>query len=42
MVVIGKTTNEKQRVVDVSYESLMKALDVCKPGAYVADIGGCH
>ncbi len=39
MVVIGKTTEEKQRVVDVSYECLMRAIAILKPGVLVSQIG---
>lgn len=39
MVTIGKTTPERQLVVDVSYECLMKAIEPLKPGILVSDIG---
>jgi methionyl aminopeptidase len=39
VVVGGKTTEERQRVVDVSYESLMKSIEIVKPGAKLSDIG---
>lgn len=39
MVVIGKTTEEKQKVVDVSLECLNRAIAVCKPGAFIWEIG---
>ncbi|EFB42717.1 hypothetical protein pah_c004o284 [Parachlamydia acanthamoebae str. Hall's coccus] len=40
MVVIGgKTTPERQLVVDVSYECLMRACAILKPGVFVSDIG---
>lgn len=39
MVVIGKTTEERQRVVDVSYECLMRAVEILKPGAELSEIG---
>lgn len=32
MVVLGSTSPERQRVVDVSYECLMQAIEVLKPG----------
>lgn len=39
MVVIGKTTEEKQRVVDVSYECLMRSIRDLKPGVPLSHIG---
>lgn len=39
MVVIGKTTPERQLVVDVAYDCLMQAIDILRPGVYVNDIG---
>lgn len=39
MVVIGKTTEEKQLVVDVSYECLMRSIEILKPGIPVSAIG---
>jgi methionyl aminopeptidase len=39
MVVIGKTTPERQLVVDVSYECLMRSIAILKPGVLVSDIG---
>jgi len=33
MVVIGEVSEEKKRVVEVSYECLYQAIAVCKPGA---------
>lgn len=39
MVVIGTTTPEKQNVVDTSYECLMKAIDILKPGLPLYMIG---
>lgn len=39
MVVIGKTTEEKQRVVDVSYECLMRSIKILKPGIPLSAIG---
>lgn len=39
MVVIGKTTEERQRVVDVAYESLMRSIAILKPGVLVSEIG---
>lgn len=39
MVVIGKTTPERQLVVDVAYESLMRSIAILKPGIPVSAIG---
>ncbi len=39
MVVIGKTTAEKQHVVDVAYECLMRSIHGLKPGIPVSTIG---
>jgi methionyl aminopeptidase len=39
MLVIGKTDAEKQLVVDIAYESLMKSIHILKPGIPVSDIG---
>ena len=39
MVVIGKTSPEKQKVVDVSLECLKRAIAVCRPGSFVWQIG---
>ncbi len=39
MVVIGKTTEERQRVVDVAYECMMRSIAICKPGIYLSQIG---
>lgn len=39
MVVIGKTSDENQRVVDVSYESLMRSIEGLKPGILISKIG---
>ena len=39
MVCIGEITEEKQKVVDVSYECLMRAIKILKPGILVSDIG---
>lgn len=39
MVTIGQVTEEKQRVVDVSYECLMRAIEVLKPGEPLSIIG---
>lgn len=39
MVIIGKTSLEKQRVVDTSYLCLMEAIKLCKPGLKILEIG---
>jgi methionyl aminopeptidase len=39
VVVGGKTTEERQRVVDVSYECLMRSIDILKPGVSLYAIG---
>lgn len=39
MVVIGKTTEPRQRVVDVSYECLMRSIAILKPGLPIYRIG---
>ncbi|MBA3957675.1 MAG: methionyl aminopeptidase [Parachlamydiaceae bacterium] len=39
MVTIGKTSAERQKVVDVSYECLMRAIAILKPGVPVSAIG---
>ncbi len=39
MVVIGNTTEERQLVVDVSYECLMRSIEILKPGIPIYAIG---
>lgn len=39
MVVIGKTSEERKLVVDVSYECLMRAIAILKPGIPISTIG---
>jgi methionyl aminopeptidase len=39
MVAIGEISEEKQRVMDVSYECLMKSIEILKPGVFVHEIG---
>lgn len=39
MVTIGQVNSERQLVVDVSYECLMRAIAILKPGIPVSDIG---
>lgn len=39
MVAVGKISEEKQRVVNVSYECLMKAAAILKPGIPISSIG---
>ncbi|MCF0190151.1 MAG: type I methionyl aminopeptidase [Marinilabiliaceae bacterium] len=45
MFIIGETTEEKQRLVDVAKECLMVGMQAAKPYSYVGDIGfavQCH
>ena len=39
MVLIGEVSEEKKRVVDISYECLMRAIQICKPGLLLSEIG---
>ena len=39
MVTIGNVSEEKQRVVDVSYECLMRSIAILKPGVPLSKIG---
>ena len=39
MIVVGKTSPEKQRVVDTAYECLMRSIAVLKPGVPLSVIG---
>ncbi|MDP1607968.1 MAG: methionyl aminopeptidase [Chlamydiales bacterium] len=39
MVAIGSISEEKQKVIDVSLTSLLKAIEVCNPGNHVYEIG---
>lgn len=39
MVIIGKTTEEKQRVTDTAYECLMRSIEILKPGVPLYKIG---
>lgn len=39
MVTIGTISEEKQRVVDVSYECLMRSISILKPGLDLCEIG---
>jgi methionyl aminopeptidase len=39
MVAIGNISEDKQRVIDTSYECLMKSIEICKPGVIIAEIG---
>lgn len=39
MVCIGKVSEERQRVVDVSYECLMRSAAILKPGIPISSIG---
>ncbi|HSX04406.1 MAG TPA: methionyl aminopeptidase [Rhabdochlamydiaceae bacterium] len=39
MVMIGKIDKEKQNVVDVSYQCLMRSIEILKPGILLNEIG---
>lgn len=39
MVIIGKTSLERQLVVDVSYECLMRSIEILKPGVAISKVG---
>lgn len=39
MVMIGNVSEEKKRVVDVSYECLMRSVAILKPGVKICEIG---
>lgn len=39
MVIIGETTDERKLVVDVSYECLMRSIEILKPGLPIYKIG---
>lgn len=39
MVSIGKISPEKQKVMDVSYECLMRSIQILKPGVFIYEIG---
>lgn len=39
MVIIGKTTPERKKVVEVSYDAMMEAISICKPGLLISEIG---
>jgi methionyl aminopeptidase len=39
MVVIGKTSEEKQKVVDVAHECMMRGIRTLKPGVQLCEIG---
>lgn len=39
MIVIGKTTEERQRVVDTAYQCLMRAIAILEPGLPICEIG---
>ncbi len=36
---IGNVSDEKKRLTQVTYESMMAAIDICRPGARMGDIG---
>ncbi|MFA5250504.1 MAG: methionyl aminopeptidase [Parachlamydiales bacterium] len=40
MVAIGKISMEKKRVMDTSYQCLMEAVKICRPGLKIFEIGG--
>jgi methionyl aminopeptidase len=39
MFAVGKISSVAKRLIDVTYNSLMRAIDVVRPGATVGDIG---
>ena len=39
MAVIGNISDEKRRVIDTSYECLMRSIEILKPGILVSEIG---
>jgi methionyl aminopeptidase len=39
MVMIGEVSEEKKRVVDVSYDCLMESIKICRPGTKIYEIG---
>ena len=39
MVIIGKTSDQKKLVTEVSYQCLMEAIKICKPGLPIFEIG---
>lgn len=39
MVAIGKIDNEKERVMNTSYECLVRSIAICKPGTLISEIG---
>lgn len=39
MVIIGQTTPERKKVCDVSYECLKRAIQICRPGTLIKEIG---
>ncbi|MES2200564.1 MAG: methionyl aminopeptidase [Chlamydiota bacterium] len=39
MVMIGNVSDEKKRVVDTSYECLMRSIAILKPGVLVCEVG---
>ena len=39
MVIIGDTTEEKKKVIDISYQCLVKSIAICKPGVPLSMIG---
>ncbi|MBN1914360.1 MAG: methionyl aminopeptidase [Parachlamydiales bacterium] len=39
MVMIGEVSEEKKRVVEVSYQCLMRSIEICCPGTKILEIG---
>lgn len=39
MAIIGNTDEERQRVVEVSFECLKRAIEICRPGLLICEIG---
>jgi methionyl aminopeptidase len=39
MFCVGKISRLSQKLVDVTYEAMMRAIDIVKPGVYLGDIG---
>ena len=37
--IVGKTNNIAKKLVDVTYESMMRSIDIVKPGTTLGDIG---
>lgn len=39
MVILGEISKDKQLVVEVAYEALMRSITILKPGVYLSEIG---